>query len=62
LKWLWESSSTKEDKLNPIAILAGCHLTQSDAGTFKGSIFSMGGMNMNNWQTNIENVHHIFWW
>jgi hypothetical protein len=53
LKWFKESPSARETKFHPIGILAGCNLARSDSGTFQESVFSTGGVNMNDRQTRI---------
>jgi hypothetical protein len=51
LKWFKESPPARETKFHPIGILAGCNLARSDSGAFQESVFSTGGVNMNDRQT-----------
>jgi hypothetical protein len=51
LKWFKESPSARETEFRPVGISAGCNLARSDSGAFQESVFSTGGVNMNDRQT-----------
>jgi hypothetical protein len=51
LKWFKESSSVRDTKFHHIGILVGCNMARSDSGAFQESVFSTGGVRMNDRQT-----------